>query len=47
MVSDALEVAGLVFLTVAAFMLSVTLGVAAVGVSCLLLGFAFDGRNDE
>lgn len=45
--SDVFEVAGLVFLSVAAFMVSVTLGVAAVGVSCLLVGFAFDGRDDE
>lgn len=47
MVSDALEVIGLAFLAGAAFMLSATLGVAAIGIACLLIGFAFDRKGDE
>ena len=46
MLSDALEIAGLGFLAVAAFTLSVTAGIVAVGVSCLLIGFALDRKGD-
>lgn len=45
--SDALEIAGLGFLALAAFMVDVTFGVAAVGVGLLLVGFAFDRKDDE
>lgn len=46
MVSDILEYAGFGFLCLAAFMLSATLGVAALGISCLIIGFAYDRKGD-
>lgn len=47
MVSNGLELAGLVLLSVAAFMLSAAFGVAVAGISCLLVGFAFDRKDAE
>ena len=47
MLSDVLEAMGLAFLTLAAFMVAPVAGVVAVGLSCLLIGFALDRKDAE
>jgi hypothetical protein len=44
MMSDALELAGLGCLIAAAFLVSIALGLAALGVSLLVVAFAFVGK---
>ena len=46
MLSDALELAGMTCLVVAAFLLAIPLGIAAAGAACLVIGLALDARSD-
>jgi len=46
-VSDILELAGFAFLSVAAFMVGIPLGLAAVGVSLLLFGLSFADKDES
>lgn len=46
MLSNVLEVSGLILLSVAAFMVSAAFGIALAGASCIVLGIALDRKGD-
>jgi len=47
MLSDALEATGLVCLTCSAFLIALPLGIAAAGISLILLGLSFADRDNS